>query len=153
MIDGFLQGVRPAQAKTRAAGTKAGGPSRAAVAPIGPATVPGWTEKKFDIEIRVDAEVVPIPTHKIDNFKQSPGSLRGIGVEVEWNNKTEFYDRDLSNFRLLRQLGVLSVGVIMTRCSELQTLFDSPGKGAAYGNSTTHVDKLMPKLDGRRTFL
>jgi hypothetical protein len=37
--------------------------------------------------------VIPVPTHKIDNFKNR------IGLEVEWNNKTEFYDRDLNNFR------------------------------------------------------
>ncbi len=50
----------------------------------------GWGEKSFDIKITVDGHLVPIPTHKIDNFKNR------IGVEVEWNNKTEFYDRDLN---------------------------------------------------------
>jgi len=67
---------------------------------------------------------------------------------VEWNNKTEFYDRDLNNFRLLNVLNVLSVGVIITRVSELQRLFDELGKGASYGASTTHWDKLIPKVDG-----
>ncbi len=71
-----------------------------------------------------------------------------VGAEVEWNNKTEFYDRDLNNFRLLKELRVLSVGVIITRASELQALFDSLGKGNSYGNSTTHWDKLIPKVDG-----
>jgi restriction endonuclease BglII len=91
---------------------------------------------------------VPIPPHKIDNFKKTPADPRGVGVEVEWNNKTEFYDRDLNNFRLLRNLGVLSVGVMITRLSELQALFDTLGKGKSYGNSTTHWDKLIPKVDG-----
>lgn len=102
----------------------------------------GWRERKFDIEITVDGEVIPIPTHKIDNFKNR------IGLEVEWNNKTEFYDRDLNNFRLLKELRVLSVGVIVTRSSELQTLFDQLGKGQSYGNSTTHWSKLIPKVEG-----
>ena len=102
----------------------------------------GWHETSFDIEIRVDGHPIPIPTHKIDNFRGR------VGVEVEWNNKTEFYDRDLNNFRLLRDLRVLSVGVIITRLSELQTLFDELGKGASYGASTTHWDKLIPKVDG-----
>jgi Restriction endonuclease BglII len=83
-----------------------------------------------------------VPTHKIDNFKNS------VGVEVEWNNKTEFYDRDLNNFRLLHQLRVLSVGIIITRTSELQDLFDALGIGTKYGNSTTHWNKLLPKIDG-----
>ena len=102
----------------------------------------GWVERKFDIEITVDAEVIPIPTHKIDNFKNR------VGLEVEWNNKTEFYDRDLNNFRLLKELRVLSVGVVITRSSELQTLFDQLGKGQSYGNSTTHWNKLIPKVQG-----
>ena len=100
-----------------------------------------WTEKRFDIKITVDGKPIPIPTHKIDNFKNR------IGIEVEWNNKTEFYDRDLNNFRLLWEMRVLSVGVIITRLSELQDLFDELGKGESYGNSTTHWDKLIPKVD------
>lgn len=102
----------------------------------------GWGAKSFDINIVVDDQPYPTPTHKIDNFKNR------IGVEVEWNNKTEFYDRDLNNFRLLHQLRVLSVGVIITRQSELQTLFDDLGKGKSYGASTTHWDKLIPKING-----
>jgi hypothetical protein len=71
-----------------------------------------------------------------------------VGVEVEWNNKTEFFDRDLNNFRLLHELGVLSVGVIVTRQSELQGLFNDLGKGKSYGASTTHWDKIIPKIEG-----
>jgi hypothetical protein len=102
----------------------------------------GWQPKHFDIKIEVDGSPIPIPTHSIDNFKKR------VGVEVEWNNKTEFYDRDLNNFRLLKELRVLSVGVIITRLSELQTLFDQLGKGPSYGASTTHWNKLIPKVDG-----
>jgi hypothetical protein len=102
----------------------------------------GWHEKSFNIQITIDGNPVPIPTHKIDNFKNS------VGLEVEWNNKTEFYDRDLNNFRLLKELRVLAVGVIITRMSELQGLFDKLGKGASYGASTTHWNKLIPKVDG-----
>lgn len=100
-----------------------------------------WAEKRFDIKITVDDKPIPIPTHKIDNFKNR------VGIEVEWNNKTEFYDRDLNNFRLLWEMRVLSVGVIITRLSELQRLFDQLGKGDSYGNSTTHWDKLIPKVE------
>jgi hypothetical protein len=102
----------------------------------------GWAEKQFNIKIEVDGEPIPIPTHSIDNFKNR------VGVEVEWNNKTEFYDRDLNNFRLLKDLRVLSVGVIITRQSELQTIFNQLGIGTKYGASTTHWNKLMPKVDG-----
>jgi len=49
---------------------------------------------------------------------------------------------------LLFDLRVISVGVIITRCSELQLLFDELGKGKSYGNSTTHWNKLIPRLEG-----
>jgi hypothetical protein len=102
-----------------------------------------WQEKKFDTKFVVDGIDIPNSTHKIDNFKNR------IGFEVEWNNKTEFYDRDLNNFRILRNLKVLSVGVIFTRLTELQKLVFNPlGKGSSYGNFTTHWDKLIPKVDG-----
>ena len=57
-------------------------------------------------------------------------------------------DRDLNNFRLLKELRVLAVGVIVTRMSELQELFDNLGKGPSHGQSTTHWKKLIPKVDG-----
>lgn len=102
----------------------------------------GWDEESFDIKIEVGGKQIPIPTHSIDNFKNR------VGIEVEWNNKTEFYDRDLNNFRLLKDLRVLSVGIIITRLTELQGLFNQLGKGDSYGNSTTHWDKLIPKING-----
>jgi hypothetical protein len=102
----------------------------------------GWVEKQFATKIVVDADEHASPTHKVDCVKS------GVGVEVEWNNKDPFYDRDLNNFRLLFELRVLSVGVIITRASHLQSIFDKLGKGKSYGNSTTHMAKLLPRLEG-----
>lgn len=105
-------------------------------------TCGGWTKKRFDTQVVVDGEARDMPTHEIDNFRNQ------VGIEVEWNNKTEFYDRDLNNFRLLWQLNVVSVGVLIVRLTELQALFNELGKGKSYGASTTHWDKLIPKVDG-----
>ena len=69
-------------------------------------------------------------------------------MEVEWNNKDPFYDRDLNNFRLLFDLRVIDVGVIITRASALQDIFKKLGKGSSYGASTTHHSKLVPRLEG-----
>lgn len=102
----------------------------------------GWAERKFDTAIRVDTHEIKSPTHKVDCYKNK------IGVEIEWNNKDPFYDRDLNNFRLLFDLRTLAIGVIITRCDELQHIFDTLGRGKSYGNSTTHLGKLMPRLDG-----
>jgi len=43
---------------------------------------------------------------------------------------------------------VASVGVIVTRCDELQDIFDDLGRGASFGNSTTHMSKLLPRING-----
>lgn len=100
----------------------------------------GWIEKRFDIKITVDGNPKDIPTHKVDCFKNR------IALEVEWNNKDPFYDRDLNNFRLLHQMDVISMGIIITRTWELQEIFKKLGIGSSYGRSTTHHEKLMPKL-------
>lgn len=63
-------------------------------------------------------------------------------------HKDPFFDRDLNNFRLLFDLRAISVGVIITRCDELQRLFEELGRGASYGASTTHMSKLLPKIEG-----
>lgn len=103
----------------------------------------GWNEHQFHIDIMVDNESYHTPTHKVDCFKNR------VGIEIEWNNKDPFFDRDLSNFRLLHDLNALSVGVFITRSEELQSIFNELGKGKSYGNSTTHLGKLMPRIDGR----
>lgn len=103
----------------------------------------GWIEKRFDTSIIIDGVQHETPTHKVDCVKDR------IALEIEWNNKTEFYDRDLNNFRLLHSLGAISVGVIVTRTSELQTeIFKPLGIGGKYGSSTTHLNKLIPKIEG-----
>ena len=102
----------------------------------------GWVEKKFDTKIVVDTAEHIAPTHKVDCYKNR------VALEVEWNNKDPFYDRDLNNFRLLFDLRAIDAGVIITRCTELQQIFSKLGRGASFGNSTTHMAKLLPRLEG-----
>lgn len=102
----------------------------------------GWQEKQFSTAIKLDDDLFESPTHKIDCLKGK------VALEVEWNNKDPFFDRDLNNFRLLFELRAIDVGVIVTRGSELQAIFKSLGKGASYGASTTHRDKLLPRING-----
>jgi hypothetical protein len=102
----------------------------------------GWQEKLFNTNIVVDGVSRSVPTHKVDCFKNR------VGIEIEWNNKDPFFDRDLNNFRLLFELNAISVGVIITRATELQQIFDTLGKGSSYGASTTHFNKLRPKIAG-----
>jgi hypothetical protein len=102
----------------------------------------GWVEKEFTTSVRVDDKIMKSPTHKVDCYKNR------VGLEIEWNNKDPFFDRDLNNFRLLFELRAISVGVIITRCDDLQDIFNNLGRGASYGSSTTHLSKLIPRIEG-----
>jgi hypothetical protein len=77
----------------------------------------GWREKRFATRIVVDANEYASPTHAVDCFKGR------VALELEWNNKDPFFDRDLNNFRLLFELRAIDAGIILTRDSELQELF------------------------------
>lgn len=102
----------------------------------------GWREKQFLTAIEVDGTRLDSPTHKVDCFKNY------VALEIEWNNKDPFFDRDLNNFRLLFDLRAVSVGIIVTRADELQDIFNELGRGSSYGNSTTHMSKLLPRIEG-----
>ena len=112
----------------------------------GPFATRGWREKSFRTRIAVDDAVTDSPTHSVDCYKS------GVAIEVEWNNKDTFYDRDLNNFRLLFDLRVIEVGVVITRQDELQPLFrqllGGPAANSKFGATTTHISKLVPKLEG-----
>ena len=102
----------------------------------------GWSEKEFSTSVQVDETVMDSPTHKVDCYRNR------VALEIEWNNKDPFFDRDLNNFRLLFDLRAISVGVIITRCDELQDIFTKLGRGQSYGASTTHMSKLLPRIEG-----
>jgi hypothetical protein len=102
----------------------------------------GWRETRFRTAIKVDDVEQPSPTHSVDCFKNR------VALEVEWNNKDPFYDRDLNNFRLLFDLRVIDAGVIVTRSTELEDIFHNLNRSKSFGASTTHLSKLLPRLEG-----
>jgi hypothetical protein len=92
-------------------------------------------------------------SHEIDMFGKGKldTPLPGIAVEMEWNNKDPFYDRDLINFEALHHEGAIAIGVIVTRGPELQDVIGptirSKDGGYKFGQSTTHWNKLLPKVN------
>jgi Restriction endonuclease BglII len=55
----------------------------------------GWQEKGFATSITVDDNTIDSPTHAVDCLKG------GVAVEMEWNNKDPFFDRDLNKFPIV----------------------------------------------------
>src|SRR5262245_9170689 len=82
----------------------------------GSPTAQAWGERQFRTVISIDDAKLETPTHQVDCYKNR------VALEVEWNNKIEFYDRDLNNFRLLFDLRAIDAGVIVTRASHLQAI-------------------------------
>lgn len=109
-------------------------------------------EKKLSLDARI-LDTSRTRSHEIDMF--GVGSmdqpLPGVAVEMEWNNKDPFFDRDLINFQALHREGTIAVGVIVTRGPKLQELIGptirSKDGNLKYGQSTTHWEKLIPKVN------
>lgn len=107
----------------------------------------GWRETGLELETRLAGVTTIARTHKIDLFKAGPrGELPGIGIELEWNNKDEFFDRDLINFEAIHRARGLAVGIIVTRGAQLQEQLRAKGLDK-FGARSTHWEKLMPRLD------
>lgn len=117
-----------------------------------------WGKQNVTIEKVIGLDGTAMRTtrtrgHEIDMFGKGTLAepLPGVAVEMEWNNKDPFYDRDLINFQALHQEGAIAIGVIVTRGPALQALISptirSRDGGFKYGQSTTHWAKLLPKVN------
>ena len=83
-------------------------------------------------------------SHKVDYIKGR------VAFDLEWNSKDQTFDRDLYAFRAFFDYNRISVGVLVTRSSELDPLFKRLGEMTKYGASTTHMGKLLPRLKAGR---
>jgi hypothetical protein len=82
-------------------------------------TALNWPKFTFTIEKIINGEKRESVSHEIDHVRTFSKSAR-IALEIEWNNKDPFYDRDLENFKRLHSDGAISVGIIVTRGKSLQ---------------------------------
>ncbi|MDO5323134.1 MAG: BglII/BstYI family type II restriction endonuclease [Clostridia bacterium] len=85
-----------------------------------------------------------IDGHNIDYVKGR------VALDVEWNSKDQTFDRDLFAMRTYYECDVISVGIIITRSEELNSIFSELNVLSKYGASTTWMGKLLPRLDSRR---
>jgi len=81
----------------------------------------GWPKHVFHVQTIVDGVEREAIGHEIDHVRRAPNGT--LALEIEWNNKDPFYDRDLENFQRLHAQSALSVGLIVTRGSTMQEAF------------------------------
>ena len=124
----------------------------------------GWKEIKIsgDLEVKLyqrlnkksksfattpfDSKMIKgyIDGHNIDFVKGK------VAFDLEWNSKDQTFDRDLLAMRTYFECGIIDVGIIVTRSTELVDIFKKLDINKKYGPSTTHMDKLIYRLDSRR---
>jgi len=78
----------------------------------------GWHKHEFVTRTIVDGVEREAKSHEIDHVRRADAGT--IALEIEWNNKDPFFDRDLENFHRLHAQGAISLGVLITRGAALQ---------------------------------
>ena len=79
----------------------------------------GWNKVSFEIKKTINSVERESISHEVDHVRAFADN-KLVALEIEWNNKDPFFDRDLENFKRLHAEGAISVGVIVTRGTSLQ---------------------------------
>lgn len=82
-------------------------------------TLKNWTKTRFEIRKTINGVQRESISHEVDHVR-TVRDVGNIALEIEWNNKDPFFDRDLENFKRLHAEGAISIGVIVTRGTALQ---------------------------------
>lgn len=78
----------------------------------------GWQKHKFVVQTIVDGQQREAISHEVDHVRRA---ARGtLALEIEWNNKDPFFDRDLENFQRLHAISAISAGIVVTRGQSMQ---------------------------------
>ena len=78
----------------------------------------GWRKHKFEVRRTIDGVERESVSHEVDHTARFPAGM--IALEIEWNNKDPFFDRDLENYKRLHADGAISLGILITRGTSLQ---------------------------------
>lgn len=78
----------------------------------------GWQKHNFVVQRTIDGIQREAQSHEVDHIRTFAGGT--VALEIEWNNKDPFFDRDLENFKRLHADGAISLGIIITRGAQLQ---------------------------------
>jgi CRISPR-associated protein Csd2 len=134
----------------------------------------GWNETRIsgDLLVRKRAKVLNTrtksPKHvKVEDVSLLENFLDGhqidfvkerVAFDLEWNRKDQTFDRDLYAMRAFYDCGIIDVGIILTRSTDLSKMFadigsriDSPKSFKdKYGASTTWMGKLDYRVNAGR---
>jgi hypothetical protein len=120
-------------------------------------------EPRFKADSRTIRREKYLDGHKVDYVKGK------VAFDLEWNSKDQTFDRDLYAFSAFAQTGVVDVGVLVTRGTEMTDYIRSLGPALKkdgsvelkkdgterrtadkYGASTTWMGKLLYRMNAGR---
>jgi Restriction endonuclease BglII len=78
----------------------------------------GWRKHKFEVQRTIDGVARESISHEVDHIARFDAGM--VALEIEWNNKDPFFDRDLENYKRLHADGAISLGILITRSASLQ---------------------------------
>ena len=78
----------------------------------------GWRKGRFEIKKTINDVPRQSISHEVDHVKEFGGKT--LALEIEWNNKDPFFDRDLENFKRLHAEGAISAGIVVARVCPVQ---------------------------------
>ncbi len=78
----------------------------------------GWRKHNFEIQRTIDGVARESISHEVDHIARFEAGV--VALEIEWNNKDPFFDRDLENYKRLHADGAISLGILITRGVTLQ---------------------------------
>ncbi|MBK6868194.1 MAG: restriction endonuclease [Burkholderiales bacterium] len=100
-----------------------------------------WPKHTFVITKTVDGVPKESVSHEIDHVRRTDRGV--VALEIEWNNKDPFFDRDLENFKRLHAEGAISAGVLITRGASLQQQLRSAVYRFAHERGISSFDDLV----------
>lgn len=100
----------------------------------------GWRKHNFRVQRVIDGRPLESQSHEVDHIRDFAAGT--VALEIEWNNKDPFFDRDLENFKRLHSDGAMSLGIIITRGASLQAEMRSLVRRFAEEKTFTCVEDL-----------
>lgn len=134
----------------------------------------GWNETRISGDLLVKKSAKRLNTsnkkskfEKLETVSRLENFLDGhqidfirdrVAFDLEWNSKDQTFDRDLYAMRTFYECGVIDVGIILTRSSNLSKMFADIGSRVQsvksfkdkYGASTTWMGKLDYRINAGR---
>ena len=80
----------------------------------------GWKKNNISVKNNISFlnsipdKVTESSSHEVDHLIVNDENILSI-LEIEWNNKSEFFDRDIHNIQSSWNIGATELGIIITR--------------------------------------